>query len=252
MARSCSVGMLRGRFLPFFLGMYTRFRAQGWYPRCFRPLMALFLFGGVFQITPSTPAVFLPGFSVTRLTAIALPENEWVSRCCKALTLPHLPSFLAFTRVNARREAGGAQRAGPWALAADARSLEPSANQWQSSSLLYGKPHPQYCTPLPSSACFLSRFLKLSREGRPVGSLLAFASGDVSPRIRAIAARHWLAPTSFTRIPIGLPCGRLSSFEERYGLTMFHRDDNDALGSLMPPEGLLAHDKAGRDLVPPS
>ena len=39
----------------------------------------------------------MPWFSVTRLTASALPLNEWVSRCCKALTLPHLPSCVAFT-----------------------------------------------------------------------------------------------------------------------------------------------------------
>lgn len=33
---------------------------------------------------------------------------------------------------------------------------------------------------------------------------------------------------------------------------MFHPDDNDALGSLLSPEGVLPHDKAGRSLVPPS
>ncbi len=33
--------------------------------------------------------------SVTRLTARALPLNEWGSRCCKACPLCHLPSFVA-------------------------------------------------------------------------------------------------------------------------------------------------------------
>jgi len=43
-------------------------------------------------------------FSVTRRTAKILPLNEWVSRRCKALTLPHLPSFTAFTiRTWSRR-----------------------------------------------------------------------------------------------------------------------------------------------------
>src|SRR5919106_3266384 len=60
--------------------------------------MAHAFFSGVSQITPSTPGVLLPSLLVTRLTAIALPLNEWVSRCCKALTLPHLPSCTAFTR----------------------------------------------------------------------------------------------------------------------------------------------------------
>src|SRR3989449_10240281 len=46
---------------------------------------------------PSTPGVCLPSFSVPRLTARALPLNEWVRRCCKARTLPHLPACTAFT-----------------------------------------------------------------------------------------------------------------------------------------------------------
>ncbi len=45
----------------------------------------------------STPGVFLPWFSVTRLTASALPLNEWVKSRYKAFTLPHLSSFVAFT-----------------------------------------------------------------------------------------------------------------------------------------------------------
>jgi len=55
-------------------------------------------------MSPSTPGVCLPGFSVTRLTAKALPLHEWVSKCCKAFTLPHLPSWTAFTiRACSRR-----------------------------------------------------------------------------------------------------------------------------------------------------
>ena len=51
-----------------------------------------------------TPGVFLPWFSVTRLTANAFPLKEWVSRRCKAFTLPHLPSCVAFTiRAWSRR-----------------------------------------------------------------------------------------------------------------------------------------------------
>ena len=45
----------------------------------------------------STPGVFLPLFSVTLLTANVLPLNEWVSRCWRAFTFPHLPSCVAFT-----------------------------------------------------------------------------------------------------------------------------------------------------------
>ena len=58
---------------------------------------------GVRQISPSTPGVDLPLFSVTRRTASALPLNEWVSRRCKDATLFHLPSCVAFTMRAWRR-----------------------------------------------------------------------------------------------------------------------------------------------------
>ncbi len=61
-------------------------------------------FPGLSRVTLSTPGVFLPWFSVTRRTARALPLNEWVSRCCKACTLCHLPAFVALTiRACSRR-----------------------------------------------------------------------------------------------------------------------------------------------------
>jgi hypothetical protein len=47
------------------------------YPRLFNDTIALIFASGVFQVTLSTPAVFLPLFSVARLTANALPLNEW-------------------------------------------------------------------------------------------------------------------------------------------------------------------------------
>ena len=54
--------------------------------------MAVIFCSGVFQIAPSTPGVRLPVFSATRLTARALPLNEWVSKRGLAFTLPHLPA----------------------------------------------------------------------------------------------------------------------------------------------------------------
>ena len=79
--------------MPLFLGMYTRLNGCGaGSPAAAGPAKAVAFFSGVSQITPSTPGSALPWFSVTRRTARALPLNEWVSRCCKALTLPHLPA----------------------------------------------------------------------------------------------------------------------------------------------------------------
>src|SRR5437762_1184637 len=58
---------------------------------------------GVFQRIWSTPGVLLPGFSVTRFTASALPLNEWVSRCCRACTLALRPSFPGGGAIRAYR-----------------------------------------------------------------------------------------------------------------------------------------------------
>ena len=59
--------------------------------------MASYLSFLVDHNTLSTPDVFLPVFSVTRFTARALAENEWVSRCCRAFTLFYRPPCIAFT-----------------------------------------------------------------------------------------------------------------------------------------------------------
>jgi hypothetical protein len=56
----------------------------------------------------------------------------------------------------------------------------------------------------------LRRFDDDSRPSTPEGSLLAFAWGDVATPIRPITERHSLSPSSFTRCPIGSPCGSLS------------------------------------------
>ena len=91
-ALSRMVGIERGRRPPLLLGMYTLRNGRGWYPRRVSDWMASAFCCGVFQIAPSTPGVRLPVFSVTRLTARALPLNERVSKRCKAFTLPHLPA----------------------------------------------------------------------------------------------------------------------------------------------------------------
>lgn len=53
---------------------------------------------GVSQSCRSTPAVLLPEFSITRLTARARALNEWVSQRCKAFTLRHWPACVAFAK----------------------------------------------------------------------------------------------------------------------------------------------------------
>src|SRR6516164_1255878 len=104
MARSAIVGIPRPRCLPLPLGMYTRRSGCGWYPRRRRAAKAADLASGVFQRTPSTPAVVAPELLTTRKMARARPPNECVSRWTRALTLFHLLSATAFTiRAWSRR-----------------------------------------------------------------------------------------------------------------------------------------------------
>jgi hypothetical protein len=89
----------------------------------------------------------------------------------------------------------------------------------------------------------LCRFFRRSRTGTPQGSLLAFAPGDVTTRIRPITGRHSLFPTPIPAPPLVSLTTFLPSFrEERYGLTTFHKVDRDGLGALCPPVALGVHD----------
>jgi hypothetical protein len=54
------------------------------------------------------------------------------------------------------------------------------------------------------------RLAVLSRASTPEGSLPGFPWGDVATPIRSVTDRPWLPPSSFTRSPIGSPCGSLS------------------------------------------
>src|SRR5215831_14433803 len=56
----------------------------------------------------------------------------------------------------------------------------------------------------------LRRLADDSRTPTPEGSLPPFGWGNVTTPIRPIAGRLSLAPSSFTRSPIGSPCGSLS------------------------------------------
>ena len=91
------VGIPSFLFLPFFFGISTRLKGEDLYPLFFRLYMASALATGVLQVSPSTPAVLLPLFSVTRFTAIAFAENERVSSCWSFLTIRQRPSAVAFT-----------------------------------------------------------------------------------------------------------------------------------------------------------
>src|SRR6266481_2161416 len=104
MARSCRVGMLRGRSLWFFLGIYSRRRGEGLYPRRLRLSAAWSFCRLVRHITLSTPGVLAPRLVVTRRTANNLAARECVSSHCKAEALRRSPFLIALAiRTCSRR-----------------------------------------------------------------------------------------------------------------------------------------------------
>ena len=96
--------------------------------------------------------------------------------------------------------------------------------------LAQGKPHQQKLA-LPSSALLPEVGLPRVRVTRDPSEVCPLSRRVMLPqmrsatRISAVTAKPSLSPTSFTRLPISLPYGRLPSGEEADGLTMFQRND---------------------------
>jgi len=142
--------------------MYILRSGFGQYPLCRSNDNAVAFFFGVFQISLSAPGVCFPEFSVTRLTANAFALSEWVSKCCKAFTLPHLPSCVAFT-IRA------------WSRFT-VRLAFCQSMAFQFTLLCEVAPA------IVAVICFtfVCRFAKLSRNGRPCESLPTFVWNDVA------------------------------------------------------------------------
>ena len=68
-------------------------------------------------------------------------------------------------------------------------------------------PHLRALPPETDLLCPLSRLAVGSHPPTPGGSQLALARGDVSTPIRPVTGRPSLPPPSFTRRPVGSPCG---------------------------------------------
>jgi hypothetical protein len=91
----------------------------------------------------------------------------------------------------------------------------------------------------PSSADLVGRFAKFFRDGRPGGSLPAFASSYVATRIQAVTAWLLLSPPS--SLPSARFTARLPS-REQYGLTVFRMCDRNGTGPSSCTDGVYAHD----------
>jgi hypothetical protein len=103
---SCPIpagGSDSGRCWPLVWGRAIRFQGAGRSPR-HRPMRttAPAVGSGVSQRSPSTPGVFVPGGSVTRLTAQARAAHAWTNRELRRLTLRHAPACTAWTRRRGR------------------------------------------------------------------------------------------------------------------------------------------------------
>src|ERR1700712_319126 len=116
------VGMPRGRSFPLALGIKTLRKGRGLYPRCFNRSTASRRLSGESHSSRSTPAVRAPWFCVTRRTAYSLADNVRVNMRCRAFTLRHLPSRVAFairiciplTFRSTRRQSTAYQFSGAW------------------------------------------------------------------------------------------------------------------------------------------
>lgn len=190
--------------MPFFFGLQMRLRGLGWESRCRSAERAFRFFCGRSQRTWSTPGVFWPWFSVTRLTARALPLIEWVSRRGQAFPFPHRPSCIALTRRAGSRHTG-------WRAWCPSSS-DPSVLPWKDAPT--GGPVVR-CF---SSSIVCSRVLirKDQAEVRPFsrGLFLFFLSlpfqesvcvfrplGPAVPLVRLAAASRWLGGPRACRVP---------------------------------------------------
>jgi len=116
------VGMPRGRFFPLALGIKILRKGRGLYPCRFNRSTASRRLPGESHSSRSTPAVRAPWFCVTRRTAYSFADNVRVNIRCRAFTLRHLPSRVAFairiciplTFRSTRRQSTAYQSPGAW------------------------------------------------------------------------------------------------------------------------------------------
>src|SRR5215213_1699853 len=192
---------------------------KGRYPRLLSAATAFILLAGVSQRTRSTPEVRLPAFSVTRLTASALPLNEQVRRRCKAPTLPHLPARVAFTiRAWSRRTTRSAAR--------QSMACQPAAPRGTAPA---GVAAAVIC-PVPCGGSPCSLVIPDPVEVRPLsrGVMSQPLSRLLRPGVRFL--HHPLPAAPSARLAARFPS------REDYGLTVFRTTDRmDGVGPLFSP-----------------
>lgn len=225
MARSRIVGIPSGRCVPLALGMNTRRSGDARYPRRSRSCAAFHFDCGVVQRLPSTPAVLLPRFSVTRRTARSLAEVERVSIRWRAFTFRQLPFLQAFAiRICIARTVRCTRHQSIWCQ---------FCGRWESADVGCSR----CSTMLPSSPrirAYLS--LHAMKDQVEVGSLsrrVMFqpVSRRLQPGLRFLHHPIPAPPTAL--LTVCLPGG------QRYGLTTFLDHHTTGLGPVYPPVATL-------------
>jgi len=184
------------------------------------------LYKGAFR-HPGITTVFIdrlmrPRFSVTRLTAKALPLNEWVSSHCRAFALLCLPSCVAFT----------------------IRVCSPLTWRWTSAQLM-----PRHATSEGAHA-HVAAFICFPPVKRVLKTLLWRETLRKSARFRvecyfnpypsdyrmAFAFSSILYP-HWHRRSLRFAC---RNFRRQYGLTMFHTRYRNRVDPASPPVTFLS------------
>lgn len=266
------VGMPRGRSFPLALGIKTLLNGRGLYPRRFNRPMAAHRLSGESHSSRSTPAVRAPWFCVTRRTAYSFADNVRVSIRCKDFTLRQSPSRVAFairicillTFRSTRRQSTAYQLSGTWESAdpsfrtdtfmllsylgliipaeegasPPAGQIHPAGEQQLNK---YGRMRPYVIhllrTDENARVSPSHKVCQPSCDGRPDGSLPAFAWGNVStlsgplqPSIRFFRPPIPAPSTAFLAVRLPAILRR-----QRYGLTAFPACHTTDVGSAYSP-----------------
>ena len=156
-------------------------------------------------------------FSVTRLTANALPLNEWVSSHCRAFALPCLPACGAFT----------------------IRTCSLLTCRWTSAQLM-----PSQATPEDARAGVAAPICSSSTKNGSAGSLVTRDHEEVCPLSRGMMLQSLSARLQgglrFLLDPVPAPpwadfaacCPR----RERYEVSTFRLNKRVGLGACFRPE----------------
>src|SRR5262245_3720737 len=115
-------------------------------------------------------------------------------------------------------------------FASDARGGFHRCTQARASSLVD-------CFKFSTNSCFCI-IVKVSRAERPRGSQRGYPCRKTA--ILIVTIKRWLSPRSFTRPPVGIPCGLLSAQSGEGRAYHVSRQSQDCEGLALTPVALMS------------